>query len=310
MTAHAAKGLEAPVVFLVDNGSAPFSEQHLPRLLPFESAARPVAGQRLSVALRQRDRQRVFAGAAGARKEAAEEEYRRLLYVGMTRAEDRLIVCGYHGKARPASDDVARAGQRGTGRRRTSEELARSLCRRDRHRYRVTKAREAVPAEEFGLRSKRPPMRFPVSFSPPCRNQPALPRPLSPVAVRQPRSGRPIEPVLSPDRRCSMRTRNRALPSRAALRSTGCCRCCPRCPNRSGLTRPPLSCSGGGGLARCREAAGVDAVMRILRDQLLRRCFRRSPAPKWRSWERSRKGRRACHVRQDRPSGGDGRRGA
>ena len=28
-------------------------------------------------------------------KEAAEDEYRRLLYVGMTRAEDRLIVCGY-----------------------------------------------------------------------------------------------------------------------------------------------------------------------------------------------------------------------
>jgi ATP-dependent helicase/nuclease subunit A len=28
----------------------------------------------------------------------ADDEYRRLLYVGMTRAEDRLIVCGYHGK--------------------------------------------------------------------------------------------------------------------------------------------------------------------------------------------------------------------
>ena len=30
-------------------------------------------------------------------KVRAEEEYRRLLYVGMTRAEDRLIVCGYRG---------------------------------------------------------------------------------------------------------------------------------------------------------------------------------------------------------------------
>ncbi|MDD9333079.1 MAG: hypothetical protein PV354_05275, partial [Bartonella sp.] len=28
-------------------------------------------------------------------KERAEEEYKRLLYVGMTRAEDRLIICGY-----------------------------------------------------------------------------------------------------------------------------------------------------------------------------------------------------------------------
>src|SRR5690606_12893787 len=30
-----------------------------------------------------------------------EDEYRRLLYVGMTRAEDRLILCGYHGLRPP-----------------------------------------------------------------------------------------------------------------------------------------------------------------------------------------------------------------
>ena len=35
------------------------------------------------------------------RKAAAEDEYRRLLYVGLTRAEDRLVICGYHGRNEP-----------------------------------------------------------------------------------------------------------------------------------------------------------------------------------------------------------------
>ena len=37
-----------------------------------------------------------------AAKERDEEEYRRLLYVAMTRAEDRLYVCGWHGPQSPS----------------------------------------------------------------------------------------------------------------------------------------------------------------------------------------------------------------
>ena len=119
MTAHAAKGLEAPVVFLVDNGARPFSEQHLPRLLPFDATGKFWQGKgylwRAAADIANGNSR-----AAAARiKEAAEEEYRRLLYVGMTRAEDRLIVCGYFGKIQPTSGTwhslVTRSARRRAG---------------------------------------------------------------------------------------------------------------------------------------------------------------------------------------------------
>ncbi|MGN6469543.1 MAG: double-strand break repair helicase AddA [Rhizobiaceae bacterium] len=105
MTVHSAKGLEAPVVFLVDGGSRPFSDSHLPRLIPCMAQNGGWEGKgflwRASSDLANSVSQTVNA----ALKERAEEEYRRLLYVGMTRAEDRLIVCGYRGK-RPPHDGI------------------------------------------------------------------------------------------------------------------------------------------------------------------------------------------------------------
>lgn len=103
MTVHASKGLEAPVVFLVDSGSAPVVHQHLPQLAPvrFTHSLPDQPGYlwRSSKAVANS----VTAAAEDAMKQAADDEYRRLLYVGMTRAEDRLILCGYHGR-RPRED--------------------------------------------------------------------------------------------------------------------------------------------------------------------------------------------------------------
>jgi ATP-dependent helicase/nuclease subunit A len=95
MTVHASKGLEAPIVFLVDGGSKSFTHSHLPKVRLLESAESdvpvpawvPVSS--LANSLTQADGNRI--------QGQAEEEYRRLLYVGMTRAADRLIVCGYRG---------------------------------------------------------------------------------------------------------------------------------------------------------------------------------------------------------------------
>jgi ATP-dependent helicase/nuclease subunit A len=100
MTVHGAKGLEAPIVILADTTTPPSGPaQRQPRLLalPAERAvpAAPVpfvwAGAKASdtVAVSQA-RERV--------RREAEDEYRRLLYVAMTRAIDRLIVCGTEGE--------------------------------------------------------------------------------------------------------------------------------------------------------------------------------------------------------------------
>lgn len=101
MTVHAAKGLEAPVVFLVDGASRPSSDSHLPRLVPLRAANGGWTGEGFLW--------RAASDMANARlaeknqelSEKAADEYRRLLYVGMTRAEDRLIVCGYRGSRKP-----------------------------------------------------------------------------------------------------------------------------------------------------------------------------------------------------------------
>jgi len=98
MTVHAAKGLEAPIVFLVDSGGEAFQHSHQPRLwlLP----PRPGSTEPPSIPVWLPDKSHENDAIAPVRekmREQAEEEYRRLLYVGLTRAADRLVVCGYRG---------------------------------------------------------------------------------------------------------------------------------------------------------------------------------------------------------------------
>ena len=97
MTVHGAKGLEAPVVILADTMTAqPVRPAAAAALLELDDGAVIWAG---------RQRRRRGAGCCTARQKAlaeAEHEYRRLLYVAMTRAAERLIICGADGeRARP-----------------------------------------------------------------------------------------------------------------------------------------------------------------------------------------------------------------
>lgn len=97
MTVHAAKGLEAPIVILPDTTGRPkldepvvWAEDTVPGNPPVplwtprkELRERVVTERREALALRQ------------------DAEHRRLLYVALTRAEDRLIVCGWSAQDEP-----------------------------------------------------------------------------------------------------------------------------------------------------------------------------------------------------------------
>jgi DNA helicase-2/ATP-dependent DNA helicase PcrA len=72
LTAHAAKGLEFPVVYMVDLVEQRFPTRVMPNALPFPAELRHTATDE---------------------KAEHEREERRLFYVGMTRARDRLVLC-------------------------------------------------------------------------------------------------------------------------------------------------------------------------------------------------------------------------
>ncbi len=92
MTVHGAKGLEADIVFLVDGGMAPVHPSHDPSIVALDDDrggdAAPLVWRR------SKDMPAVVKARIDALRDASYEEYLRLLYVAMTRARDRLYICG------------------------------------------------------------------------------------------------------------------------------------------------------------------------------------------------------------------------
>ena len=92
MTVHGSKGLQAPIVILPDTARVPRVSREMGMLWD------DVFYYPLRAKSYEKNCDRVFEK----EKQAAMEEYRRLLYVALTRAEDALFVCGYKGKNKVA----------------------------------------------------------------------------------------------------------------------------------------------------------------------------------------------------------------
>jgi len=95
MTVHGAKGLEAPIVFLPDCCQTPQLGNPLLTLAPAAATAQPDLPLLIWRGNSSATEVGPLADARAAADAEEEAEYRRLLYVALTRAEERLIVTGW-----------------------------------------------------------------------------------------------------------------------------------------------------------------------------------------------------------------------
>ena len=169
MTVHGAKGLEAPVVILADTTTPP-AGPHGPRLLdvPQPRAAPDAPPCLVWAGPARRTMSRRSPTARARARQDAEDEHRRLLYVAMTRAAERLIVCGCQGVShRPAGcwyDLVTNglAGRPGfeADRRGRATRIGRYRLVPDAHRPaagRAARDRDAAPDAGVARPHRRPP---------------------------------------------------------------------------------------------------------------------------------------------------------
>ncbi|WP_299376106.1 double-strand break repair helicase AddA [uncultured Kiloniella sp.] len=96
MTVHGSKGLQAPVVILPDTTQIPQADRGVVWLK--EQGNLPVWSPRTAM------NTEIISSARDQLRKDGLREYRRLLYVALTRAEDRLIICGWTGAREPSED--------------------------------------------------------------------------------------------------------------------------------------------------------------------------------------------------------------
>ena len=189
MTVHGAKGLQAPIVILPDATTKPRGGQG-PELLWLDGA-HPVWPPKRDM---EESQCRQARSEANRRRD---EEYRRLLYVAMTRAEDRLYVCGAAGGQKIAEDSWY--GLVAAGLADVAEPAEFDFCDAGASGWagsglRLVNAQDAEPQKDDPTRLER--MVLPSREDWMDRPAPPEPLPPRPLAPSRPSGAEP--PVLSP----------------------------------------------------------------------------------------------------------------
>ena len=234
MTVHGAKGLEAPIVFLPDTMQTPRQPARLLWIDDRAGGTLPLWSPRTGYD------DNSTGGARDARQRLEAEEHNRLLYVALTRAADRLYVCGWHGRQAPPAecwyrriaDGIATLGQplafdcraelgaqgwAGTGRRLGSAQTAPAQGD-DRVRAGMQPVRTAPPPWYGAPPRPESPGTRPLTPSRPAGAEPAVRTPIGPDDRLRFRRGLVIHrllellPELSPERRAEACRRFLARP--------------------------------------------------------------------------------------------------
>lgn len=181
MTVHGSKGLQAPVVILPDTVEIPKSkdillwQEHVFPFWPSTSANDDM----LCRQLRQ------------LRKDAELAEYRRLLYVALTRAEDRLYICGATGREKAHEQSWYHLIREGLTPMAVPFDMPWGKGMRvgensSPHKGEVRKGAVMAPPEQNCLHPSPPPMgegNF-IFLTQPVPTEPAPSQPLSPSRLR------------------------------------------------------------------------------------------------------------------------------
>jgi len=181
MTVHGAKGLEADIVILPDTTTLPDPPGRRGELL--------YSDQGIVFPIRNPDACAAVLAAKEAAKDESMKEHRRLLYVALTRAKERLYICGFENKNGVRDGSWYKLAER------AAQSIGKKTARGDGHIYALGEEHDDVAGASKPTRGAKTGLPDWVLYAPPPeRESPRLIRPSDEVVAHEPATFSPAGP--------------------------------------------------------------------------------------------------------------------